>query len=205
MYKTMKTIKETFRNAAILMIIITVLCGFIYPLTVTGLSQIFFKDKANGSIIEVKGKKYGSELLGQNFSEEKYLWGRIMEINEKLFKDECGVPLMYAQPINISTSSEEFKKLVRNRVENIKNFNQSSEAAGIPVDLVTCSGSGLDPQISYKAAIYQIDRIAKARNISNTQVKEVIDENTTNRFIGIFGEKVVNVLKVNLTLDGILE
>lgn len=198
----MKTGKETGKRAAILVLIMTVLCGFVYPMAITGISQIFFSNKANGSIIEENGKKYGSELLGQQFTKDKYLWGRIMNINTQIFSDKSGNPLMYASPSNIDTSSKEYAKLVEERVNSIKRANPDAKTKEIPVDLVTSSGSGLDPQISYAAANYQIERIAKARGIKTTQVQSIIDRFTTNRFAGIFGEKVVNVLKVNLALDG---
>lgn len=198
----MKTGKETGKRAAILVLIMTVLCGFVYPMAITGISQIFFSNKANGSIIEENGKKYGSELLGQQFTKDKYLWGRIMNINTQIFSDKSGNPLMYASPSNIDTSSKEYAKLVEERVNSIKRANPDAKTKEIPVDLVTSSGSGLDPQISYAAANYQIERIAKARGIKTTQVQSIIDRYTTNRFVGIFGEKVVNVLKVNLALDG---
>ncbi|WP_099468092.1 potassium-transporting ATPase subunit KdpC [Konateibacter massiliensis] len=201
----MKIIKETFQRAVILVIIMTVLCGFIYPLTITAISQVFFNNKANGSIIKADGKKYGSELLGQQFTGDKYMWGRIMNINTQTFTDASGSTLLYASPSNISTTSEEFAKLVNERVDKIKGANPDADADQIPVDLVTSSGSGLDPQISYTAANYQIERIAKSRGISASQVQNIIDQYTTNRFVGVFGEKVVNVLKVNLALDGILD
>lgn len=178
-------------------LIITILCGVIYPLIITGISQIFFKDKADGSIIEVNGVKYGSELLGQQYTGDEYLWGRIMNINTEN-------SLMYAGPSNISPASDEYKKLIEERVAKIKEANPDANEEEIPVDLVTVSGSGLDPHISVAAAAYQIPRIAASRNISQEEVEKIIDKYTTGRFAGIFGEKVVNVLQVNLALDGIL-
>lgn len=201
----MKMAKETFLKSILLVLIMTVLCGVIYPLIVTGISQIFFSHRANGSIIEVGGKKYGSELLGQQFSGEEYLWGRIMNINTTMFRDSNKAVLLYAGPSNISTASEEFEKLVQERVNKIKSSNPDANIEKIPVDLVTSSGSGLDPHISYAAAEYQIERISASRNIPVDQVQKIIDRYTTNRFMGIFGEKVVNVLEVNLALDRILK
>ncbi|NNJ31999.1 potassium-transporting ATPase subunit KdpC [Lacrimispora defluvii] len=201
----MKTVKETLQRATILVIIMTVLCGLAYPLMITGISQVFYSNKANGSIIEVDGKKYGSELLGQQFTGDEYLWGRIMNINTQVFSDKNGDALMYASPSNINTTSEEFANLVDERVSKIKSANPDTDTEEVPVDLVTSSGSGLDPQISYAAANYQIERIAVARGISTTQVQNIIDKYTTNRFVGVFGENVVNVLKVNLALDGIID
>lgn len=199
----MKAVKETAKRAAILIIIMTVLCGLVYPLMITAISQVFFHNKANGSIIEANGKKYGSELLGQQFVGDEYLWGRVMNIDTQIFSDKDNNTLMYAKPSNINTSGKEYSKLVEKRVNKIKSANPDADPDKIPVDLVTNSGSGLDPQISYSAATYQIDRIAKSRDISNSKVQAIIDKYTTNRFIGVFGEKVVNVLDVNLALDGI--
>ena len=200
----MKTIKEEIQRAIILVLLMTILCGIIYPMLITGVSQLFFHSKANGSILEADGKKYGSELLGQQFTDDKYLWGRVMDINIDLFTDSQGNKLMYAAPSNVSTTSDEFKQEVSDRVEQIKRANPASNDKKIPVDLVTNSGSGLDPQISYDATLYQAKRIAQVRNISVEKVQQIIDRYTTDRFAGIFGEKVVNVLEVNLALDGII-
>lgn len=199
----MKAVKETAKRAAILIIIMTVLCGLVYPLMITAISQVFFHNKANGSIIEANGKKYGSELLGQQFVGDKYLWGRVMNIDTQIFSDKDNNAFMYAIPSNMDTSGKEYSKSVEKRVNKIKSASPDADPDKIPVDLVTNSGSGLDPQISYAAAIYQIKRIAVSRDISNSKVRGIIDKYTTNKFVGVFGEKVVNVLDVNLALDGI--
>lgn len=197
----MKIIKKSI----LALLIFTILCGIIYPLSTTILAQVFFKKEANGSIIEIDGKKYGSELLGQQFTDDKYLWGRIMNINVEIFKDDNGGPLMYSSPSNLSPASDEYEKLVEERIEKIKKSNPDMREEAIPVDLVTSSGSGLDPHISVAAAKYQSKRIAEARNLSVEEVNNIIDKYTTGRFLGVFGEKVVNVLQVNLALDGILK
>ncbi|MEO2508377.1 potassium-transporting ATPase subunit KdpC [Clostridium paraputrificum] len=197
----MKVAKKAF----ICIIVFTVICGLIYPLVMTGISQVLFKDKANGSIIEVDGKKYGSVLLAQQFTGDEYLWGRIMNIDTETFTDDDGNALMYATPSNLSPASEEYEALVKERVKRIRKANPTVKEEAIPVDLVTCSGSGLDPHISVAAAQYQVERIAKARNLDTEEVKEIIDKYTKGRMLGIFGEEVVNVLEVNLALDGILE
>lgn len=201
----MKQVKSVAAKAGILLLIFTILCGVIYPIFITGISQIFFKNKANGSIIEVDGKKYGSVLLAQKFAGNEYLWGRVMNIDTKTFKDDDGNPLMYAAPSNLSPASEEYKKIVAERVDKIKKANPQEGNTPIPVDLVTCSGSGLDPNISVAAAEYQIGRIAKSRGISSKKVNEIIKKYTKGRFLGVFGEETVNVLQVNLALDGILK
>ncbi|WP_330508277.1 potassium-transporting ATPase subunit C [Mediterraneibacter butyricigenes] len=163
-----------------------------------------FPDKANGSIIEVDGKKYGCELLGQKYTDEAHMWGRIMNIDVSTYKDENGKRLMYAVPSNLSPASEEFEDLVAKRVQMLRKANPDMEETAIPAELVTCSGSGLDPHIFPAAAKYQMTRIAKANNMSEEKVRAIIEKCTDSRFLGVFGEKTVNVLKVNLMLDGIL-
>ncbi|WP_143317532.1 potassium-transporting ATPase subunit KdpC [Clostridium sp. HBUAS56017] len=201
----MKQVKSVAAKAGILLLVFTVLCGIIYPIFITGISQMFFKNKANGSIIEIDGKKYGSVLLEQKFTRNEYLWGRIMNIDTSTFKDDDGALLMYSAPSNLSPASDEYKKLVVERVEKIEKSNPEEIDKAIPVDLVTCSGSGLDPHISVAAAEYQVERIAKSRGISSDEVRKIIKKYTKGRFLGVFGEETVNVLEVNLALDGILK
>ena len=194
----MKVISKAFKFILVFMII----CGLIYPVFITGASQLLFKDKANGSIIEVNGKKYGSVLLAQEFTGDEYLWGRVMNLDTSTFTDENGEVLMYATPSNLSPASEEYEKLVSERIEKIKASNPDKKDDPIPVDLVTSSGSGLDPHISVAAAEYQVERISKARNISTDEVEQIIEKYTKGRALGVFGEETVNVLPVNLALDG---
>ncbi|MBS4804532.1 MAG: potassium-transporting ATPase subunit KdpC [Clostridium sp.] len=192
-------------KSAKFLLIFTIICGMVFPLFITGISQIFFKDKSNGSIIEINGTKYGSELLAQEFTSDKYLWGRVMNLDTSTFKNENGEVLLYSTPSNLSPASDEYKKLVEERVEKIRKANPEKGDEPIPVDLVTASGSGLDPHISVAAAEYQVDRIARERNMSKDEVESIIDKYTNKRFLGVFGEETVNVLQVNLALDGKLE
>lgn len=201
----MKTLKSILPRAAAIFLIFTVVCGVLYTGVVTGAAQLIFPHQANGSIIEVDGKKYGSELLGQQFTDDGHLWGRIMNIDVSTYTGKDGKPLMYAVPSNLSPASEEYESLVAERVQKLRESNPHMGDTPIPVDLVTCSGSGLDPHISPAAAEYQVPRIASARGISEQQVRDVIRSCTNSRFLGVFGEETVNVLKVNLMLDGILE
>ena len=196
----MKTIKSVLPKA-----IFTVVCGIVYTAAVTGLAQLIFPDKANGSIIEVNGVKYGSELLAQQFTDEKYMWGRIMNVDVSTYTDKEGNHLMYASPSNKSPASEEYEQMVAERVEMIKTANPEMGDTPIPVDLVTCSGSGLDPAISPAAAEYQVTRLARENNMTEDQIRNVIDKCSEGKFLGVFGEKTVNVLKVNLMLDGIIK
>lgn len=192
-------------KSAKFLLIFTIICGMVFPLFITGISQIFFKDKSNGSIIEINGTKYGSELLAQEFTSDKYLWGRVMNLDTSTFKNENGEVLLYSAPSNLSPASDEYKKLVEERVEKIRKANPEKGDEPIPVDLVTASGSGLDPHLSVAATEYQVDRIARERNMSKDEVESIIDKYTNKRFLGVFGEETVNVLQVNLALDGKLE
>lgn len=201
----MKTLKNVLPKAAVIFLIFTVICGVLYTAFITGAAQLIFPDKANGSIIEIDGKKYGCELLGQQYTDESHMWGRIMKIDVSTYKDENGKTLMYAVPSNLSPASDEFEALVNERVEMIRKANPDMDETAIPVDLVTCSGSGLDPHISPAAAEYQVARIAVANDMTQDEVREIIDKCTQGKFLGVFGEETVNVLKVNLMLDGILE
>lgn len=201
----MKMLKNIFPKAILIFVIFTVLCGIVYTGVITGIAQVFFPEQANGSIIEVDGKKYGSELLGQQYTDNKHMWGRIMNIDVTTYVDDKGQPVMYASPSNLSPASEQYEKIVAERVDKIRASHPDQGNMPIPEDLVTCSGSGLDPHISVAAAKYQIQRIAKAQDMTDSQVQEIVDKCTDGRFLGIFGEETVNVLKVNLMLDGILK
>ncbi|MBC8531329.1 potassium-transporting ATPase subunit KdpC [Gehongia tenuis] len=200
----MKTLKKLFPRAALFLLIFSLLCGGIYTLAVTGVGQLLFPYQANGSIIEVDGRKYGSALLGQQFTDEKHMWGRIMNVDTETFTDEAGNPVMYAWASNLSPASEEYDALIAKRVAMIKEAHPGQDLTKVPVDLVTCSGSGLDPHISVAAAEYQISRIAANTGKPEDEIRAIVDRYTEGRFLGIFGEPRVNVLKVNLALDGIL-
>lgn len=180
----------------------TVVCGLGYTLVVTGIAQVAFPYQANGSLIKVDGKIVGSELIGQNFEDEDHMWGRIQNVS--VVEDENGELMAYSAPSNLSPASEEYQELVDARVEKIRAANPDADMDAVPVDLVTCSGSGLDPEISPDAAEYQVPRLAKATGKSEDEVRDIIAQCTKGRFLGVFGEPTVNVLKVNLMLDGVL-
>lgn len=203
--KIFKSIQSVLPRAALLVLIMTLVCGVAYTGAVTGVSQLVFCDKANGSIIEVDGKKYGCELLGQQYTDDSHMWGRIMCLDVSTFTDENGKPLLYAAPSNLSPAGEEFERLVAERVERLREAHPEKKDAPVPVDLVTCSGSGLDPAISPAAAEYQVARLAKNNRMSEDEVRGIIEKCTTKKVLGIFGEETVNVLRVNLMLDGILQ
>jgi len=184
----MKTFLNQMRPAALLLLVMTLLCGVIYPGVITGLAQLIFPRQANGSIVTATAdgaaKDYGSALLGQQFTDAKYLIGRPMTVS------------------NLAPASFEQRQLVGQRVDWWRSFDPDNTGP-IPADLVTGSGSGVDPYISPAAAGYQVARIAKARNIPEERVYAIIRENTRGRFLGFIGEPAVNVLLVNLALDGV--
>ena len=180
----------------------TVVCGLGYTLVVTGIAQVAFPYRANGSLIKVDGKVVGSELIGQNFEDGDHMWGRIQNVS--IVEGDDGELMAYGAPSNLSPASEEYQELVDARVEKIRAANPDADMDAVPVDLVTCSGSGLDPEISPDAAEYQVPRLAKATGKSEDEVRDIIAQCTKGRFLGVFGEPTVNVLKVNLMLDGVL-
>ncbi len=180
----------------------TVVCGLGYTLVVTGIAQVAFPYRANGSLIKVDGKVVGSELIGQNFEDGDHMWGRIQNVS--VVEDENGELMAYGAPSNLSPASEEYRQLVDARVEKIRAANPDADTDAVPVDLVTCSGSGRDPENSPDAAEYPVPRLAKATGKSEGEVRDIIDQCTKGRFLGVFGEPTVNVLKVNLMLDGTL-
>lgn len=186
----MKKIFKALRPILICFVLLTVLCGFIYPGIVTGIAQVVFPGQANGSIITVTlkdgtTKDYGSALIEQEFTKPEYLIGRPLGTT------------------NLSPVSKEEGKIVQQRIDWWHALDSANKAE-IPMDLVTASGSGADPNISPEAAEYQVARIALARGISEDAVREIIHKNTAGRFLGFWGEPAVNVLKVNLTLDGLI-
>lgn len=180
----------------------TVVCGLGYTLVVTGIAQVAFPYQANGSLIKVDDKIVGSELIGQSFEDEDHMWGRIQNVT--IVEGEDGGLMAYGAPSNLSPASDEYRQLVDERVEEIRAANPDADMDAVPVDLVTCSGSGLDPEISPDAAEYQVPRLAMATGKSEGEVRDIIAQCTKGRFLGVFGEPTVNVLKVNLMLDGVL-
>lgn len=198
----MKEFGKIFPKATLFFLAMAVVTGIVYPAVITGISQIAFPFQANGSIlVNENGETEGSALLAQPFSEDDHLWGRPTSDNYGAFTDGEGNPVYFAGPTNYSPAGTAEDEAVAERVEAMKAANPARGDEAVPVDLVTVSGSGLDPAISPAAAEYQVPRIAEASGLSEDQVREIISENTEGRFLGIFGEPNVNVLKVNLALD----
>jgi K+-transporting ATPase ATPase C chain len=180
--------------ALIFLGIFTVITGIIYPLFVTGLAQAFFHRQANGSLIEKNGAGVGSELIGQPFSDPKYFWGRL----------SATAPFSYnaatSSGSNYSPSNPALIDAVQARIDALKAIDPDNNQP-IPVDLVTFSASGLDPDISVAAANYQVTRVARYRGLSEEQVSALVRQFTEGRQLGILGEPRVNVLQLNLVLD----
>jgi K+-transporting ATPase ATPase C chain len=194
---------QQIRPAAVMIIVMTAITGLIYPLGMTGLAQLLFPHQANGSLIGQDGKVTGSELIGQNFTDDKYFHGRPSATTEPDPNDPTKtVPVPYAADnsagSNLGPTSQALIDRVKDDAEKLKAENPSTP---IPVDLVTTSASGLDPDITPAAAEFQVSRVAKARNLSPEKVRSLVAEMRQDRFLGILGEKRVNVLKLNLALD----
>jgi potassium-transporting ATPase KdpC subunit len=175
-------------------VVLGALTGIVYPLVVTGLGQSIFNSQANGSLIEQDGRVVGSGVIGQQFDAPEYFWGRLSATS----------PMPYnaanSGGSNLGPTNSALQDEVKGRIAALKAADPSN-AAPIPVDLVTSSGSGLDPEISPAAARYQVARVAKARGLSVDQVQALVDRYTSGRQFGILGESRVNVLELNLALD----
>ena len=183
------------RPALVLLIALSVLTGLIYPAVVTGVAQLVFPRQANGSLIVKDGKVVGSSLIGQPFDDPKYFWGR----------PSATSPFPYnaasSSGSNQGPTNPALHEAVKGRVEALRAADPDNKAP-VPVDLVTASGSGLDPHISPAAALYQVGRVAKARKLDETAVRRLVEQHTEGRQWGFLGEPRVDVLALNLALDG---
>ena len=181
------------RPAFFMLLIFTIITGMIYPLVLTGIAQVAFPRQANGSLLVIDGKTYGSELIGQQFDDPKYFWGR---------PSAAGYNAAASSGSNYGPLNPALMDIVQARIEDLKTADPDNTLP-IPVDLVTASASGLDPHISVAAALYQVHRVATARGIDEAQIKSLLEKYTEDRQFGILGEPRVNVLLLNLALDGI--
>ncbi len=189
---------KQLKPAILMLLLMTVVTGLIYPLLTTGFAQLLFPSQANGSLIEQNGKLVGSALIGQQFTEPKYFWGR---------PSATGTYPYNASASGGSNLGPLYPALADNAKARIDALTKAEQDAGIkqtkpvPVDLVTASGSGLDPHISVPAAEFQLARIAKVRGVPEAKVRELVAANTQANWLGLFGDAHVNVLKLNLALD----
>jgi K+-transporting ATPase ATPase C chain len=191
------------RPAILILVLLTLITGLAYPLAMTAIAGVIFPKQAQGGLIEKDGKVIGSALIGQEFKEDKYFHGRP---SATLAPDPADSTKTVPAPYNAANSGGSnlgpTSKALNDRVkEDVEKLKAENPSASVPVDLVTTSASGLDPDISPEAALFQVPRIAKARNLPGESVQKLITENTKGRFAGLLGEPRVNVLALNLALD----
>jgi len=191
------------RPAIVVLVALTVITGLIYPLAMTGIAQLLFPKQAQGSLIERNGTVVGSELVGQVFESDKYFHGRPSATTAPDPNDSTKtVPAPYNAANSGGSNLGPSNKALIDRVQgDLDKLKQENASAPVPADLVTTSASGLDPHISPEAALFQIPRIAKARNLPEDRIRELVADHTEGRFLGFLGEPRVNVLLLNLALD----
>ncbi len=208
---------KQLRAAAVALIGLTIITGLVYPLLVTVVAQAAFPNQANGSVLVVNGKASGSVLIGQPFSDPRYFWGRLSAtspvpytgFNADKLTGSSGSNLGPLNPALIATGKEknaDGSTVPEGTVQSAIDAYHAADpenTAPIPVDLVTASGSGLDPEISPAGAAYQVHRVAKARGLDEATVQKLVDQYTQGRTLGLFGEPRVNVLQLNLALDAL--
>ncbi len=187
---------RNIKSAFLVFIMLSILTGLVYPFFVTGLAQLVFPAQANGSLMKQEGKPAGSELIGQSFDDPKYFWGRLSSTPD--FPYNSGS----SSGSNLGPSNPALAEAVEARVSALRAADPDNKDP-IPVDLVTSSGSGLDPHVSPEAALYQVPRVARARGIPEEQVRSLVDQFTEARQFGFLGEPRVNVLKLNLALNSL--
>ncbi len=185
---------KQIKPAILVLGILTVMTGVLYPLLITAIARIAFAHQADGSIIMESGRPVGSSLVGQEFSDPKYFWGRPSATSP------TGYNPLPSSGSNLGPLNPALREKVEMRVKMLRGADPENKSP-IPVDLVTASASGLDPHISVAGALYQAPRVARVRGVSQEQVLRLVKENTTGRFAGVFGEPVVNVLQLNMALD----
>jgi potassium-transporting ATPase KdpC subunit len=195
--------RKEIRPAIVLILAFTVITGVIYPLVMTGVSEAIFPHQANGSLIEKDGAVIGSTLIGQAFASDNYFHGRP---SATLGPDPSDPSKTIPMPYNAANSAGSnlgptSKTLIDRVTAEVETLKQENPAAPIPTDMVTTSGSGLDPHISPEAAYFQVPRIAKARNMPENALRQLVAEHVEGRTLGLFGEPRVNVLELNLALD----
>lgn len=188
------------KNAILVSVALMVICGLLFPALITGVGQLFFNNKANGSIVKVDGKEVGSELLGQQFSDSRYFHGRISAVDYNTYKEgEKKDPASGGS--NLAPSNKALQDRVEKDIEEFLKANPNVKKEDIPADFLTASASGLDPDISPAAAKIQVPAIAKATGISTSDLEAMVKKCTKEKQLGIFGEERVNVLKLNLEVD----
>lgn len=201
-------------KALLLSLALMLLCGVIYPLTITGLSQVIFPKQANGSIVEFNGNKVGSSLLGQSFDDPRFFKGRISNVNYNTYSQEDLIPdkdgkVTYggvgSGSANLAPSNPDLEKRVAEDIALFLNNNPGIKKEDLPIDIFTSSASGLDPHISPANARFQIASISKASGIPSSSLEDIVNNNIEGRQFGVFGDQRINVLKLNLEIAKILK
>jgi len=189
-------LRAQFRISLMTLLLFTLLTGLVYPLAVTGIAQLIFPYQANGSLMQRNGQGIGSQLIGQSFTDPQYFWGR----------PSATAPFPYnaaaSSGSNLASTNPALEQAIQARIQALQSADPGNDAP-IPVDLVTASASGLDPHISVAAALYQVPRVALKRGLSEAQVRLLVEQYTQAPQFGLLGEPRVNVLMLNLALDGL--
>ncbi|MEF9940681.1 MAG: K(+)-transporting ATPase subunit C [Lachnospiraceae bacterium] len=205
----MKSLLSIIKKATILTVALIVICGVAYPLALTGISQLVFPKQANGNLIQIDGEMVGSELVGQQFTDPRFFQGRVSSIHYNTYtedelivglKDEVEYEGVASGSYNYGTTNPALKERVEMDVQEFLKKHATVRQEDIPADLLTASGSGLDPHISPKSAQIQIPAIAQATGLSEQVIQEITKRNTQQKIIGVFGEEKVNVLKANIDI-----
>lgn len=191
---------KQLRAAIISLVAFTVITGLLYPVVITVLAQVIFPYQANGSLIMQNGQPVGSALIGQNFDDPKYFWGRLSDTSPVPYTSYNGDKLTGSSGSNYGPLNPAIVDAAKTRIDALKAADPDNTLP-IPIDLVTASGSGLDPHISPAAAAYQVNRVARLRGLDVAKVQALVDKYTEGRQLGILGEPRVNVLQLNLALD----
>jgi potassium-transporting ATPase KdpC subunit len=193
------------RPAIVLVVILTLITGLVYPLVMTGIAEVFFATQAQGSLVEVDGKVVGSALIGQEFTSDKYFHGRPSATTAPDPNDSSKtVPAPYNAANSGGSNLGPTNKALIDRVKaDVDKLKAENPSVPVPIDLVTTTGGGLDPHISPEAALFQVQRVAKARNMPEGRVRELVNGHVEGRVLGVLGEPRVNVLALNLALDGV--
>lgn len=205
---------KTLKRSILISVVLLILCGIIYPLAMTGISQLVFNKKANGSMIFVNGKEVGSELIGQSFTDPRFFHGRVSAVNYNTYTEEdtkhdkngkVAYTGVSSGSQNLAPSNKALTDRVQKDIDEFLKSHPGVKKEDIPTDLLTSSGSGLDPNISPESAKIQIPAVSKATGISEAELQNIVNKYTEGRALGIFGEPRVNVLKVNLEIATLLK